>query len=71
MIDKTSPAITDPQPGDVVHRGERHRAVISRHGGDIWYDTKEGGPLKNCWITTWQDWAKKADLVHVAERATA
>ena len=53
-------ACTDPQSGDSVTKGTRTRTVVNRNGYEIEYIT-EKGINKSCWLTTWQDWCKKAD----------
>lgn len=73
--DKRDPC-QDPQPGDVVVlRTGRFRKVTERNGNDIHYKAGEGygNPAKYkvlglrksriCWITTWQDWCHKNDVV--------
>jgi hypothetical protein len=52
----------DPQPGDTLIKDGRTRTVVRREGGDIWY---EGASVirKHCLITTWLEWANKADVV--------
>lgn len=61
----------DPQPGDVLcatsPTGKQlFRTVTGRKGGDIYYTsgvTIAGKTkVKNCWISTWMDWASKAQV---------
>ena len=56
----------DPQPGDVVIKTnmkgkQTKRTVTGRKGNDVYYTTKDGGKVNNCWITTWWDWCRTAD----------
>lgn len=59
----------DPQPGDkltvTTAKGTRtSREVISRGGpgdNDIVYKT-DTGKEKKCWISTWMDWAREAEV---------
>lgn len=58
-----------PKPGDVIRKGAVTRTVCAVPGyssNDVWYWTKDPEVKRNCWITTWQDWAKKAEVLHVA-----
>ena len=56
----------DPQPGDRLRKGKRVRVVTQRDRGDVWYviETSTSTPrtVHVCWITTWQDWAKDAEV---------
>lgn len=60
-----------PRPGDVLAIGARHREVIWVKfyrkdpicPGDIVYRTAPNRPRKVCWITTWERWAKQAEVV--------
>lgn len=56
----------DPKPGDRLFtttasgkRTERH--VVKRVNNDITY-RGDNGKLKTCWITTWMDWAREAEV---------
>lgn len=59
----------DPKPGDVLFTttalGRRTtREVIERTGpgdNDIVYRT-DSGKVKKCWISTWMDWAREAEV---------
>lgn len=56
----------DPRTGDCIHkngsRGPVRRYVVRRHGNEVYYRSEEGGAVKNCWLTTWMDWARGCDL---------
>jgi|688.fasta_scaffold2424584_2 hypothetical protein len=55
----------DPQPGDVVKKGKTRR-VNHRKGDEVFY--MSGGSMveRSCWITTWQDWCRDAEVLHAA-----
>ena len=62
----------DPRPGDAMRKGKIARFVTERDGNHIIYARKVGEVPRasgsfTCWITTWQDWAKDATVLHVAE----
>lgn len=59
----------DPLCGDTVVKNGMKRTVQYRDGGDIRYasSTKNGTRIKYCWITTWQDWCRKAEVLHAAD----
>lgn len=60
-------AIENPQPGDrVVTPDGRFRECVPlvygetvRHSGSVHYISRDGGPVRECWITTWRDWCRK------------
>ena len=55
----------DPQTGDVVHVWSGNfRRVIRRVGNDITY-IGHGAKPRSCWISVWQDWCHRADVVRV------
>lgn len=49
----------DPRKGDVLQKGNRKRVVEMRVENTVNYNGERW-----CWITTWQDWAKKAEVLH-------
>lgn len=59
----------DPQVGDKIYKisatGHKStRQVVSRDGpgnNDIWYLTQDG-KKKKCWIATWMEWARTAEV---------
>ena len=56
----------DPQPGDSLTKKSTSgstltRTVTARKGNDIWY-LGASARERNCWITTWQEWAKGAEI---------
>lgn len=56
----------DPRPGDVLFTttasGKRTlREVTKRVNNDITYRV-ESGKVRTCWITTWMDWAREAEV---------
>lgn len=56
----------DPQPGDEIYRvlgsGARTtRKVVKRVNNDITY-VVNGGKQRTCWISTWMDWARMAEV---------
>lgn len=60
--------LTDPRAGDVVRKfagGERH--VQKVEGGDIFYSRFSSGALRRCWISTWRDWCRGAEVVKAAD----
>jgi hypothetical protein len=69
-------AKTDPQAGDLlILQDGRYRRVVDRKGNDIYYHmgTGWGNPAKFmenpkrkcCWITSWMDWCRQADIIEV------
>ena len=56
----------DPKPGDSIRKtmssGWITRTVVNRRGNCIFYQTK--GKERACWISTWVDWARKAEVIH-------
>ena len=56
----------DPRTGDCIHRdgsrGPVCRYVVKRRGNEVYYRSVIGGDIKKCWLTTWLDWARGADL---------
>lgn len=56
----------DPRAGDCIHRagsrGPVCRYVVMRRGNEVYYRSVLGGDVKKCWLTTWMDWARGADL---------
>jgi hypothetical protein len=55
----------EPLPGDVIRKVREgakalDRCVTGRKGHDVYYVAKShnAGTIKNCWITTWREWAK-------------
>jgi hypothetical protein len=59
--------LSDPRPGDVVRKGKRQRSVYARRGNEVYYTTESSGLIRNCWITTWCDWCRGSEVLHVAE----
>ena len=62
----------DPRPGDVVRKGRITRFVTEGYRGRIVYakrvsEVPRASGSFSCWITTWQDWARNATVLHVAE----
>lgn len=59
----------DPHRGDTVVKSGVKRTVLHRVGGDIQYanGTKNGSRVKSCWITTWQAWCRKAEVLRAAD----
>lgn len=58
----------DPQPGDKIQRQSdsgllRTREVISRIDNDIVY-RDQNGKDKKCWIATWMEWGRIAEVTH-------
>jgi hypothetical protein len=53
----------DPQPGDIIRKGNKQRKVVTVYGNDIWYDVPGSTVRKLCWITTWRVWARGADVI--------
>lgn len=63
----------DPVVGDVVRKKDRIREVVAvglsagNYPGEITYDTmRDGSPKmqrRSCWISTWQEWCRKAEVV--------
>lgn len=56
----------DPKPGDTLLAttalGKRTtRKVIKRVNNDVTYRV-DSGKVRTCWITTWMDWAREAEV---------
>lgn len=59
---------TDPAAKDVARKLSESGALLTRivdsvDGHTIRYRNKPNGPLKECWITTWNDWCKTAEVI--------
>lgn len=58
----------DPKAGDVITKNGKIRTVIKVDRFDIFYNARTlgagsiNGIQKECFISTWQDWAKKAEV---------
>ena len=57
----------DPQPGDILSkpgsRGSRYkRIVVERGESQLIYKTHSDGVERTCWLSTWMDWARNADV---------
>lgn len=69
MNGKRDPRI-DPVEGDILFKlGQRthyERHVQGRDGGQVIYRTSPSGVDQRCWMDVWMDWARNADLGHVA-----
>lgn len=53
----------DPRRGDVVSRGGVTRTVLEIIGQyTVLYQPYIGRSNKKCWITTWQDWCRRATV---------
>jgi len=61
---------TDPRPGDGLRKGKRERHVLAGppfQPCEIRYAISQNGLLQHgCWITTWKDWARDAEVIHIA-----
>ena len=44
----------------------RWGTVSARSGNSIWYEPPSR-PGADCWITTWREWARTAEVLHVAD----
>lgn len=54
----------DPVKGDKVVKGKLSREVMDVQSGvHVYYRKRPNGPTSSCWITTWQDWCRKGDVV--------
>lgn len=65
MTTKRDPKM-DPQPGDFLSKvsstnRRMTRRVTVRAGNDIKY-CDHNGKEKICWISTWMDWAREAEV---------
>lgn len=73
--------LTDPKPGDVVARPTKNpakrsiREVLRRDGFNVIYQHRSeirgviqlpSRKSESCWITTWRDWTRKAEVHDVA-----
>ena len=38
------------------------RYVVRRRGSEVFYRSILGGDIKKCWLITWMDWGRSADL---------
>ena len=57
---------TDPQTGDLIVKStgtgrKVSRYVVKRAGNDITYRDHRGKE-RLCWITTWETWAREAEV---------
>lgn len=58
----------DPKAGDQISRNDRFRTVVKVDRFDIYYNARTlgmgsfKGVDRKCFITTWQDWARKAEV---------
>jgi hypothetical protein len=53
-----------PAKGDKLTKGKLSREVVDvKEGVHVYYRKKPDGPVSSCWITTWQDWCRKAEVV--------
>lgn len=60
----------DPRNGDVLRFGKFLREVTGRSMHEVTYTRYSPSarkPHQGCWISTWQDWARKAEVIHRAE----
>lgn len=61
----------EPKAGDHIRKGKVERTVIAYSGGNVeYFNLKASGcrsNIKNCWITTWQDWCRNAEVLHAAD----
>lgn len=56
----------NPRAGDILKRGPLMRRVVERESGNVWY-VNNAGARRLCWISTWINWARKAEVVaHVS-----
>lgn len=64
---------TEPKAGDMLKRGKFRRLVIALGGTCrrvVFYasiNALSGRRNASCWITTWRDWAAKAEVIHAAD----
>lgn len=69
----------DPRVGDVVRKGDRERTILRTQStssggvGEIQYevrvDDRPGRKGGVCWITSWQDWCRGAEVVQRGEES--
>lgn len=52
---------TNPLPGDVLCKGKLRRTVTRVLSGSVYYQNAHGRE-SNCWITTWIQWCRKAEV---------
>lgn len=55
----------DPKAGDRIAKGKLTRRVTEVQRSEIWYLNRNDG-LNKCWISTWREWARKAEVLHAA-----
>jgi hypothetical protein len=58
----------DPRPGDVLAKTSKAGKKIERHvvevdGYDIWYTDGKKTDRHLCFISTWMQWARAAEVV--------
>jgi hypothetical protein len=53
----------DPRVGDVLRQGHLQRSVYHRHGSDVYYEKGSNNRSTCCWITTWREWARGAEVL--------
>jgi hypothetical protein len=61
IIKSRDPRI-DPLKGDVIRKGFASRRVFARYGNEVTYQT-DRGTKRRCWISAWQEWARKAEVI--------
>ncbi len=58
---------TDPHAEDVLRKKNKVRTVShTYHFGEVFYYPGASKVLRSCWITTWRDWCRNAEVLHVA-----
>lgn len=50
-----------------MRKGQRQRTVFGRHGSEVDYIEGKNNGKRNCWITTWRDWCRNAEVLHAAD----
>ena len=62
---------TDPKAGDCLMVNGRNRRVTSivpvAGHYDVHYYSPERQRYGKCWYSTWQEWARNAEVIHSAE----
>lgn len=59
--------------GDLWRKGDRTRGVVSVRENEVYYTTSvgKGVQMRRCWITTWNEWCRRATRVQEGSGSSA
>lgn len=57
----------NPVAGDVVVKGKLRRRVTRFYLNEVFYVPGEQREERSCWISTWEEWMRKAKVAHIAQ----